>query len=88
MSDKPKPATQWLSAGRPLEFGLTTEGELTVEWELVLPQSPLLSQTELPRSRLGIVIPAEEVKILRRCLEETQTIQETLSAKEPTQGAH
>ena len=88
MSEKPPPATQWLPVGRPLEFGLTTKGELTVEWELVLPQSPLLSQTELARSRLGIVIPAEQVKTLRRCLEESRTIQETLAATEPKQGAH
>jgi hypothetical protein len=88
MSEKPKPATQWLPVGAPIEFGLTTKGELTAEWELVLPESPLLSQTELPRSRLGIVIPAAEVKILRRCLEDSRTIQETLSAIEPKQGAH
>jgi hypothetical protein len=88
MSDESPPTTQWLIIGKPIIFGLTTTGDLTVEWEVVVPGSSLTPGIELRRSRLGIVIPAEESKTLRRHLEETQTIQETLSAKEPEPGAH
>jgi hypothetical protein len=93
MNDSPdSPAVikvQWFTAGPPIQFGLTVTGDLTVEWGLPLEQIPShLRNVELPAIRLGVVIPAEQVKILRQCLEVTQTIQETLSAKEPEQGAH
>ncbi len=76
--------TAWFEVQRPISFALTTKGELTVEWgHFVVPGSP-----DSPVVRMGFVIPAEEVQTLRQCLVESQTIQETLSAKEPEQGAH
>jgi hypothetical protein len=71
--------TKWLETHRPFVFGVTQEGELTVEWSLPTVDGDL---------RLGVVIPVEEVKTLARGLQENKTIQETLSAKPPMQGAH
>jgi hypothetical protein len=75
--------TQYFDAQPPFTFGLTVTGDLTVEWEFRVAGVPNLSVL-----RMGVVIPAAEVRTLRRCLAESQTIQETLSAKEPEQGAH
>jgi hypothetical protein len=74
--------TTWLGAQAPFAFFLTTEGALTVEWGVAL--APGLPSV----ARLGIVIPAEELEALRRGLEESKTIRETLAAKPPAQGAH
>ena len=68
----------------PFSFGLTAKGELVVEWA----QPVALGVLDVPVIRISIVIPAEEVRTLRLCLEESRTIQETLSATEPEQGAH
>jgi hypothetical protein len=76
--------TVWFDVHPPFSFALTTKGELTVEWgQYVSPGVP-----DGPVIRMGIVIPAEEVKTLRRGLAATETIRETLAAKEPDQGAH
>jgi hypothetical protein len=75
----PLPTTWWDAQG-PFSFALTTEGALTVEWWLRIAGGPPL--------RIGVVIPPEEVKTLRRGLQESETIQETLSARRPTRGAH
>jgi hypothetical protein len=62
------------------KFGLSTEGALMIEYG---------AEVQLPIPvRLGLLIPAEEVENLRRALEATKTIQETLSAKKSDQGAH
>jgi hypothetical protein len=80
MSENSAPMkTKWLDVRRPFLFGLTQDGELTVEWSFPSTEDDL---------RLGIVIPVEEVKTLQRGLQENQTILETLFAKLPTQGAH
>jgi hypothetical protein len=76
----PLPTTWWDAQG-PFSFALTTEGALTVVWGHHTIQGG-------PQLRMGIVIPPEEVKILRWGLQETETTQETLSARRPTPGAH
>lgn len=83
MADVPPIKTNWWDAEPPFKLALTTEGELTVEWGLS--PAPAL---RMPQLRFGIVIPAEQVKILKRRLQESETIRDTLSAKPPTQGPH
>lgn len=73
---------QWLSAEAPFRFGLTTEGDLWVEFD------QKFGSTSLPPVPMGIRIPRAELKALRVGLGMTQTIEETLSAKRPPQGAH
>jgi hypothetical protein len=73
--------TQWLAVQSPVEFALTTTGALTIEFVVMVPPG-------IPANRIGIEVPPEEVKILQRNLEKSQTIQETLTAKPPAQGAH
>jgi len=73
--------TTWWDAQAPFAYGLTQEGALTVQWSYApIPGGPQL--------RFGIVLPAEEVKILRQALQVLGTTQETLTAKRPAQGAH
>jgi hypothetical protein len=81
MEEEPKIRAPFIDARPPFVYALTTKGELTIEWGIDLPLGA-------PQVRMGVVIPAGEVETLRRCLEVTQTIQETLSAKKPEQGAH
>ena len=50
--------TTWFDAQPPFVFALTTEGDLTVEWTVGGIPEDL-------QARLGIVMPAEELKILR-----------------------
>jgi hypothetical protein len=54
-----------LDAQGPFSFALTTEGALTVVWGHHTIQGG-------PQLRMGIVIPPEEVKILRWGLQETR----------------
>jgi hypothetical protein len=64
-----------MDAKPPFTFGIGLQGELVVGFSL----------SGLP---MFLVIPAEELETLRRGLEQSRTIQETLSAKLPPQGAH
>lgn len=88
MTEEPK--TQWLPVSEPISVGLTTTGELMIEWDLVLatPEGHPLSGIELPRSRLGILLPVATIKILTRYLDTLRTMPETLSAEKPEPGAH
>ena len=88
MTDEPKRPTQWFSVEKPFSFGLSTKGELMIEWEIAVPEIPGLSSKALPPVLVGVLVPAKEVKNLMQCLEGTKTIRETLSAKEPERGAH
>lgn len=72
----------WVYAQRPIVFHITTEGELSIEYAVQF------GFPDAPQVRLGLVIPAEEVKTLRRGLAQIGTMQDTLSAKRPNPGAH
>jgi hypothetical protein len=76
------PKIAWMSALPPVTFGLTTEGELTVEW------SVQFGTLDSPHVRMGLVVPAEEARTLLLHLKTLETMQETLTAKRPTPGAH
>jgi len=71
----------WYAADNP-KFSLTTEGSLKIEFGI-----PLVGD-DLPHVRLGILIAPEKVRILRQGLVQSETIQETLAAKPPTQSSH
>lgn len=82
MNEEGKQVVSWLIAQSPVSFGLTTEGDLQIEYGL---------STGLPGAadvRMGLVIPAAELESLRRGLEATETIRETLSAKPSGSGPH
>lgn len=70
----------WFYAQRPIAFGLTAEGGLLIEFDVEAAPGTM--------AHLGLHIPLEELKALRRGLELTETIRETLAAKPPAQGAH
>jgi hypothetical protein len=75
---------QWLSAEPPFRYGLTAEGDLWIEFDVLFGHSDLSV-----KNQMGLRIPREELQALRVGLGMTQgLIEETLSAKPPTQGAH
>lgn len=78
-NDSPPMRRQWLPAQSPFGFGLTPEGALWIEFDL---------GGQGPAIHSGIQIPAEELLSLRKGLELTKTIQETLSVKSPKSGPH
>lgn len=59
----------------PFNFGISPQGDLNIGFYL----------SGIPTY---IVVPSNEVKTLRNCLNQCKTIQETLSVKIPPQGAH
>lgn len=65
----------------PVDFYLTPEGALGLAW--IDPRSFSTAPV-----RVHVLVPASEVQKLRRCLEESSEIQETLAAKPPTQSKH
>lgn len=72
---------QTLLAQSPLTFGIGSEGELVIGWTV--------GEAEDGRTiRLYVVIPAGSIESLRHYLQETQTSQEMLAAKPPTQSSH
>lgn len=75
-----RPQRSWFYAQPPIAFSLTPEGALWIEFDMAVHGAP--------PAHLGLHIPAEELEALRKGLEMTQTIRETLSAKPPAQGAH
>jgi hypothetical protein len=81
MTDDNKP-TAWIVALPPISFGLTAEGELKIDYGVSF------GLPGIPDARMGLLLPAEQVTILRRALVASQTIQETLAAKRPPLGAH
>jgi hypothetical protein len=57
------------------------KGELVIGWvQGILPDGNPL--------KMHMSIPSEEVRVLRRFLEDNKNIQETLAAKPPTQSSH
>jgi hypothetical protein len=76
------PERLWFSAEPPIRFGLTTEGDLWIEFD------QKIGSPEVPSTPMGLRIPREELKALRAGLGMSRTIEETLSAKPPAQGAH
>lgn len=85
MTDAPE--TKWLpSDPESFESGLSTTGSLLLTW--LYPAMVLPSGDQIPRIRLGIEVPATQVEILLRCLQQSATIRETLSAEPPPNGAH
>lgn len=64
-----------LDAKPPFTFGIGLQGELVVGFYL----------QGIPAY---VVIPASELKTLRNGLDQSKAIQETLSAKPPTQSTH
>ncbi len=64
-----------LDAQRPFTFGIGSQGDLNIGFYL----------SGIPTY---IVVPANEVQTLRNGLNQSKTIQETLSVKKPPQGAH
>jgi hypothetical protein len=64
-------------AREPWEFGITTEGELIIRF--VFGQSGIST---------AVTVPPKELRILRRLLDETATIQGMLEAVPPKSGAH
>jgi hypothetical protein len=52
------------------------------------PQGGLMVGFSLSGVSAHLVIPAEELETLRRGLDQTRTIRDTLSARPPPQGAH
>lgn len=73
---------RWIPAVGPMGFDLTTKGDLALEYGVEL-QGP-----GRPATRMGLVIPAAEVKNLSAFLDKVGTTPETLSAVKPEQGAH
>jgi hypothetical protein len=59
-----------MNAIPPVSFGIGLQGELVIDW--IAGMSP-----DGHSIRTHVVIPPESIKTLRRCLDETQTIQET-----------
>lgn len=71
-----------ITANPPFTFGIGLQGELIIGFV-----GGYLPPDNTP-IRLHLSIPSEELPILRNGLNESKTIQETLSVKKPPQGAH
>ena len=70
-----------INAQPPFMFGIGLQGEIIISWLAGnLPDGVNL--------RMHLSIPAEELPVLRRGLDESKSIQETLVAKPPTQAKH
>ncbi|MGK4923140.1 hypothetical protein ACSLUB_11440 [Bordetella hinzii] len=81
------PVTNWLPLHpESFEAGLSTTGSLLLTWKVAVPL-PDGSHQVIPQ-RMGIEVPAQQAEVLLRCLQQSATIQETLAAMPPPQGAH
>jgi hypothetical protein len=81
VSDQPIEKGVSINAEPPFTYGIGLQGELIISWKVGnLPE-------HLPL-RMYLSIPAEHLPGLRRGLEETRAVQETLAAKPPTGSAH
>ena len=70
-----------INAQPPFAFGIGLNGELIISWRAGnLPEGTVI--------RMHLSIPAEELPTLRRGLEESTAIQQTLAAKPPTGSKH
>lgn len=84
-----QPETKWFPLADPIEIGMSTEGHLTITWQMPFPDSVKdLLPERVQRSRLGIALPPEQVKILVKHLENVKVLGQTLSAPKPKQGGH
>ena len=79
---------KWMQANCPVEFGISTEGELLISWPhpFVVPGPG--GQTLENELWLGVRIPASELPKLKLGLELSREIQEVLAATPPTQSKH
>ena len=70
-----------INAQPPFDFGIGLQGELIISWVA----GGLPDGTSL---RMHLSVPAEELPVLRRGLDESKSIQKVLAAKPPTQSTH